>query len=45
LMLWRKRHMGDTTSLGSFIARSSEACAASVIAEGAGLIDLRWLVR
>ena len=30
-MLWRKRHMGDTASLGLSMARTSEACAAVVI--------------
>lgn len=32
--------MGDTASLGSFIARSSEACAAVVIGSGTLLINL-----
>ena len=31
--------MGDTASLGSFIARSSEACAAVVILGGAALVS------
>ena len=36
--------MGDTASLGSFIARSSEACAAVVIAERHPSDQPGWLV-
>ena len=35
--------MGDTASLGSFIARSSEACAAVVILGGAALVS--WVAK